>query len=95
MAMRIYSTHLKSIKQGYIKGDGRGQRGTEETFEPGPEMLNRVEFRGIRGKKDQAEPMLLGKTSKLCLAMERSVIHYDHSVRRERGKKLLHEPKLK
>lgn len=72
-----------------------GERRSKVAFQPGPESLNRVQLRRIWWQKNQAKAIVFGKTNKLCLAMERSVIHHDHSPRRKSGKKLFFKPELK
>ena len=58
-------------------------------------MLNGIEFRGVRRKKDHPASKFLGSRRKPCLGMERSVIHYNHGILVQRRKELAGKPRLK
>ena len=66
----------------------------QEALQSGPKLFNRVEFRGIRWKKQKCASGILGNTNKTLLGMERGIIHYNYAAFVQRWQKLIEKPEL-
>ena len=55
-----------------------GKDFAQGSFKPDPEIFNRVEFRGIRGREQQPAPGILGSRKQPFFGMERDAVYYNH-----------------
>ena len=86
---------MKRSKNGVIKRGEVWKDTAKSSFEPSPEFLNRIEFRGVRRKKNHPAAKILGSRREPCLGMERSIVHHNHGVLVQGRKKLVGKPGLK
>lgn len=58
-------------------------------------MFDRIEFRGVRWKKEKSAPGILGSKKQPLFGMKWSIIHYNYGSLFQRRQKLAGKPKLK
>ena len=68
---------------------------SQETLQPGPELFNGIELRGVRWKEQNSASCVLGSKKQPLFEMERSIVHYNHGSLLQRRQKLVGKPEFK
>ena len=68
---------------------------SQETLQPGPELFNGIELRGVRWKEQNSASCVLGSKKQPLFGMERSIVHYNHGSLLQRRQKLVGKPEFK